>query len=38
MILLNEQWIFPKFAVFMDPSGSIVPVTISKKSLFGVIT
>ena len=30
--------IVPKFAVFMDPLGIIVLVSISKKLLFGVIT
>ena len=30
--------VFPKFAVFMDPLGVIVPAPVSKKSLFGVIT
>ena len=30
--------VLPKFAVFMDPLGVIVPARISNKSLFGVIT
>ena len=29
---------FPKFALFMDPLGAIVPAPINKKSLFGVFT
>ena len=36
--VLGCSEIVPKSAVFMDPLGIIVPVSISKKSLFGVIT
>ena len=35
---LTNSKVFPKFVVFMDPMGVIVPAPISKKSLFGVIT
>ena len=34
---MNSE-VFPKFAVFMNPLGIIVPTPISKKSIFGVIT
>ena len=34
---MNSE-VFPKFAVFMNPLGVIVPAPTTKKSLFGVIT
>ena len=37
-IFSTNSEVFPKFAVFMDTLGVVVPAPISKKSLFGVIT